>query len=249
MKMLCGSNFSATPVHAVTVAGALAERLGDTLHLVPVMPGSDDSKSGKAAARAIKEKLDGEVTRFRQSGLVVEATVLNGSDSAARLVERWLAGSVPEKVAESVSVPTLAIKHLDAVTAWLREGRNLKGFIGTDFSAQSEAAIQFVASFRAAGPCEVAVAYVDWPGEESERLGIATEVDMVDGLKAAEIICQTAERDGVDIIYLSSHARSCIVKLVAGSVAQAVRELTHRPVPPILSSQERSIAGNADQES
>ena len=432
------------------MAGALAERLGDALHLVHVMPGLDASKPGKAAARAIQEKLDAEATRFRQSGVVVETEVLNGVASAVLLeearrpatrlvvvsshsrrpMERWLVGSVSEKVAESAPVPTLVIKNPDALTAWLREGRTLRVFIGADFSAQSEAAIQFVADLRKAGPCEVVVAYVDWPGEESERLGvqdtgvfnqnapavqallekqlhervdrilgkdqarirvqahwgridarlielakeeqaglfvvgthqyqsinrlwnlsvsrgvlhrapmsvacvpaenappgaeqpiptfrrvlaatdfsplgneaipfaysalthggvvhllhvltpkevpqasgkdkdaqavrqqianhrrkslrqlralipadaelrgIATEVEVVDGRKAAEAICQSAERDGVDMICLSSHGRSGLVKLVAGSVTQAVLELTHRPVLLIRSARE-----------
>lgn len=63
-------------------------------------------------------------------------------------------------------------------------------------------------------------------------------MEVVDGRKAAEAICQAAERNGVDMICVSSHGRSGLVKLVAGSVTQALLELTRRPVLLIRSARE-----------
>ena len=68
------------------------------------------------------------------------------------------------------------------------------------------------------------------PERASER-GVETIVHVLAGDEdVAQRICSTAERLGVDAICLSSHGRSGVSKLLAGSVAQAVMERSHRPL-------------------
>lgn len=227
MKILCGTDFSPGSVEAANVAAALARRLGDTLSLAHVAPGLDASKAGRNAARAIKEKLEAEATRLRQTGVTVETEVLEGAASeelldaarqlstrlvvvsshSRRLAERWLVGSVSEKVAQSAPVPTLVVKNAEALNAWLREGHTLKVFVGADFSGQSEAALRFVAGLRKVGPCEVVVSYVDWPDEESDRLGTTGPAVFNQNPPALQSLLETQLHERVERILGKGEAR------------------------------------------
>ncbi len=65
---------------------------------------------------------------------------------------------------------------------------------------------------------------------ETAELGIATDVTIVDGGEAAEVICQTATRLGADVISLASHGRGGLGRAVLGSVAARVLHRADRPV-------------------
>jgi nucleotide-binding universal stress UspA family protein len=65
---------------------------------------------------------------------------------------------------------------------------------------------------------------------ESESLGIATRLTVIDGGAAAETILQAAQRLGADAIALGSHGRSGLARTVMGSVAEAVLRGSDKPV-------------------
>jgi len=65
---------------------------------------------------------------------------------------------------------------------------------------------------------------------EASGLGISTDVMVVDGGMAAEVICQTAERLDVDAISVGSRGRGGVSNLVLGSVAARVLHEASRPV-------------------
>ena len=71
---------------------------------------------------------------------------------------------------------------------------------------------------------------------DSERLGIATRVTVIDGGKAAEAITQAAERFVVDAIVLASHGKGGGMQSLLGSVSQGVVRLARRPVVVVPSA-------------
>jgi nucleotide-binding universal stress UspA family protein len=191
MKILACADFSPAAASAAKVAAALATKLGDTLRLVHATTEIDGPKRRSAAVQSIQEQLHSEAVPLRESGCAVEEEILHGavgdrlldaarsvstrmvvlSSHSRRPPERWLVGSISQKLAQSSAVPTLVVKEGYSLTEWLA-GRNiLRIFIAADFSPQSEAAMKHVSTLRGLGPCEIIVAYVDWPDEETERLG------------------------------------------------------------------------------
>ncbi|MGA9525551.1 MAG: universal stress protein [Myxococcaceae bacterium] len=52
-------------------------------------------------------------------------------------------------------------------------------------------------------------------------------------MEVSRAIAQAAERLGVDLIVMASHGRTGALRLVLGSVAQAVLTRTHKPVTVI----------------
>lgn len=73
---------------------------------------------------------------------------------------------------------------------------------------------------------------------EAAGLGISTDVLVVDGGLAAEVICQTAERLDVDAIAIGSRGRGGVRNLVLGSVAARVLHEAARPVLVVRSRAE-----------
>lgn len=183
--IICGTDFSENARKAADVAAALAKRLGLPLLLVHA--------SSIPRSPFVEENLSAEVERLRDAGANLTAEVIDGDADevlakaaqkrAARLLvvsslgsrkpSRWLLGSVAERTAESSPVPTLVVREASPFEAWARGERALKVFVGTDFTASSDAALRWVADLRQFGPVEVVAGFVDWPPEEAGRLGVS----------------------------------------------------------------------------
>jgi nucleotide-binding universal stress UspA family protein len=67
------------------------------------------------------------------------------------------------------------------------------------------------------------------PYEAAEH-GVVTHTSVLEGLDAAEVILQAAERLDVDVIALGSRGRSGIARALLGSVAEKVARRSTRPV-------------------
>jgi len=194
--ILCGTDFSVNARQAANVAAALAVRLGTPLllaHATGRLIESSTPAAHGAAIESLRERLHEEAERLRGRGAAVEENLATGapdevlgqlaqqrrarllvvSSLGLRAPGRWLIGSVAERTAESSPVPTLVVRDGEPLEAWARGERSLKVFVGTDFSASSDAALRWVAALRQVGPCEVVAGYVDWPPEEAARLGVA----------------------------------------------------------------------------
>jgi nucleotide-binding universal stress UspA family protein len=65
---------------------------------------------------------------------------------------------------------------------------------------------------------------------EADALGIVTEVEVVHGRNPAEIISQTAEGFGADLICIGTHGRSGLSAALLGSVATGFMTMSKRPV-------------------
>ncbi|MFM8359298.1 MAG: universal stress protein, partial [Verrucomicrobiota bacterium] len=194
MKIICGTDFTPNAQDATRVAAALARRLGDSLDLVhavakPPVKGLD-AEVWRGYLEPLREELEEKARPHREQGLTVRTQLKVGSaaDSlvaaAARrnvrllvlasigrvAVSRLLVGSVAERAAEASTAPTLVVRRPAPLLGWAEGRAPLKVFVTADFSPASDAALRWVRHWREAGPCEVTVAYLDWPPEEGRRL-------------------------------------------------------------------------------
>lgn len=193
-----GTDFTANASRAGCVAAAIAERLDDTLlvlhsteaSLADAFPSSENAFATIEAARegALREaavalhRQNLPITTELLGGAADEAIVKKISPDSTRMVvvgslgrrtnERWRLGSVSERVAEASPVPTLVVRHEEALLAWASRIKPLKVLCAYDFSASADAALGYLKELREIGPCEIVVAHVDWPAGEMARLGI-----------------------------------------------------------------------------
>lgn len=202
MRIICGTDFTENAARAGRVAAAIAARMDDTLLLVHSLEAGglgsissgvlDKLRAGKSA------DLQKDAERLRGHGAVVKTELLTGAADEAivkkaapggtRLVvvsslgrrasERWLLGSVSERVAETSPVPTLVVRQEEALVAWARRERPLKVVCAYDFSPTADAALDHLKQLRRIGPCEIIVVQVDWPLGEKARLGLPGPVPL-----------------------------------------------------------------------
>jgi nucleotide-binding universal stress UspA family protein len=193
--IVCGTDFSATATEAVNVAAAMARRLETTLVLVHVdqLQGSlpSDPFLLEDAISERRRELDCEANRLRDLGTKVEEKFLSGSafdelvtaatEVRGRLIvlgavghslaRRLLVGSVAERTAEASPIPTLVVRPGGKLLSWIRGKHALKILAGYDFSAASDAALDWVNQLREIGKFQATVLYTNWPPDEARRLG------------------------------------------------------------------------------
>jgi nucleotide-binding universal stress UspA family protein len=220
--ILCGTDFSENAMRATNAAAALATRLNAPLWLVhvtsePLPADIPAAVKSSTAWEPMRSRLLMEAERLRSLGAMVEERMTTGTADeelaglaerfSARLVvvsslgrrapARWLIGSVAERTAESSPVPTLIVRDAAPFEAWGRGERALKVFVGTDFTASSDAALRWVAELRQIGPCEVVVGYVDWPPEEAARLGVSGAIGLSGNLPEMQRVLERDLREKV----------------------------------------------------
>lgn len=193
MNLLCGTDFSPNASDATQVAAGLAQQFQDTLTLVHAsVPPVDDGippEVWSPVEAALRSQLESQATPLRNSGLAVETRLESGSpvDVLTRLAEpgrcrmivlssigrvaltRVLLGSTADRVAESAAVPTLVVRRSIALADWRKGRRPLRLFVAADFSAASDAALQFARSWSHAGPIELIIGHVADADREQER--------------------------------------------------------------------------------
>ena len=197
MKIIYGTDLTTNANEVAMAAAALAARFELPLVLAHVL---DQSRYSAPSAGLLdhlrvsrQKKLQALAERAGRRGVIVETTIMEGSpamklaelatDSEARLLvvssrgqiapTQWLAGSVADQAVQMSQVPTLVVRDPRLIESWLGGDRPLKIVVGYDFSASSDAAIRWVASLDAIGPCDITIAYVASPANERSRLGIA----------------------------------------------------------------------------
>jgi nucleotide-binding universal stress UspA family protein len=145
----------------------------------------------ESAALQTRCELDREAQRLRDSGTDVKGKVLAGSafdqlvttatNAKARLIvigalghglaRRLLVGSVAERTAESSPIPTLVVRPGGRLASWIRGENAIKILVGYDFSAASDAALDWVNQLAEIGKFQATVLYSNWPPDEARRLG------------------------------------------------------------------------------
>ena len=195
-RIICGTDFSARAAEAANVAGALAVRNNATLTLLHAVAPGEVELLEKVTIDAIRSerrrRLIAEGNRLRATGAQVLENLVLGSPHdmlvlRARHVDadlivvsslggisapRWITGSVALRTAQKATVPTLVVRDQARLTAWAEGERPLNIFVCYDFSPTSDAVLRWIGSLEEWGPCNVTVAYVSWPPQESWRLGM-----------------------------------------------------------------------------
>ena len=217
MTIVCGIDFSERAAQAARVAGALARRLDEPLWLVHVIdaPGVElavrrvydplfDPQRAKLQQLADELRADtgGEVEPILLLGTAHEQLVEVARGARARLLvvstpgagnpHRWSLGSVAERVAQSSSVPVLAVRDGSSLQAWARGDKPLRVMVGVDLEPTAKAALRWAVELCGRGDCEMIIAQIVWPPEAHSRLGIPAPMPL-DHLVSK--VQETLERD------------------------------------------------------
>ncbi len=190
MEVVFATDFSEPAGQAGDVAAALAGALKLPLRIVhcvsnwilvePVLPETQLTSS--------RTRLDAEAERLRAGGIEVKVDLRSGGDISQELLAavaehptkllvtgptkggagRWLAGRVPERVAEAAQVPVLVVRRPGPLLSWLAGKETVCALCGVDFTQSSDAALGFVRELRGIRSLEVEAAHV--VEEKSSRL-------------------------------------------------------------------------------
>ena len=200
--VVCCTDFSKNAVKAADAAAAIASCAKRRLVLLHVADEfqvyAENEDELERFRERVGEKLTLEADRLRAAGVAVDAEMLQGTKIEKTILEwiaehetmllvvaagrqrRWVLGGTSERLAESASFPTLVVRNAAPFRRWAKGDHTLKVFVGTDFSVSSAKAIEWVATLRKLGPCEIMAAYVSWPPEEAMRLGVQGQVPLVE---------------------------------------------------------------------
>lgn len=194
-RIVCGTDFTPGAAAAANVAQILASRLDASLLLVHVVDqGWMDflpEHVHVAANEGLERRMDEEEKRLAargrsltaefRSGAAEEALVEMGEEAGTELLvlaavgrrkcAQFSVGRVAERVAECGAVPTLIVHSALAFENWANGKQTLRVIVGVDFSAASEAALQWVGKLWRAGGCEVVAVHAAWPHEQRVRHG------------------------------------------------------------------------------
>lgn len=193
--ILCTTDFSSNCATASTVAAVLAARLGSPLTLAHVAEFSDagGAEASQYLEDAAKTRLHAEAERLRLTGAEVKEVLLRGTvhESLAELAkeiepfaivvaartkpgvfDRWLAGSVTERLMQTASAPTLVVRDGAVLQEWLAGERKLRVFVAADLSFSSNAPLHWVGELNRVAPCNLTVGYLNWIPDETIRLGV-----------------------------------------------------------------------------
>jgi nucleotide-binding universal stress UspA family protein len=272
MTILCGTDFSELGTSALHVAAALAKRSSQPLVLVHALdfpPSQRHSPANAEVFESAENQLAGEATRLRQHGAEVSARVIFG-DLAEALIDQayevkatllvvgahsreaassWRVGHVTDTLAAKSGVPVLVVRADDALCAWALEDKPLRVVIGADDSLTTDAAVSFVATLQALGPCDVTAVHLFWPPLAFERLGLSgirnfLELDPVVQQTLTEELAQRlgnipvqiqphlgaigerlatiAGESGADLVVVGSHGYTGAARLWHGSISRDV---------------------------
>lgn len=187
MTIVCGTDFSESARDASLAAAAIAKRLGVTLVLAHAVHDREPSPGPtsvrlEAQAAELRSRFGLEVETVVGTGEAHEALLEVARTHGARLLvvsslgakkqHRWLLGSTAERVAQSSPVPVLVVRDAASLVAWAGSARPLRAMVGVELAETSKPALQWAASLRELGPCDLLVTQVAWPIGEHARLGV-----------------------------------------------------------------------------
>ncbi len=194
-------------------------------------------KAGQAAGEIIEFAQDHDIS------LIVMST--RGRSG----IDRWLVGSVAEKVVRAADAPVFLVRA-SAIDKGSRPtlGRILIPLDGSELAEQALPYAEFLAD---AGSCQLVLLHVEPPrsrGSRSDRDRRGTINEYLstigDGLARsgidvamrvrsghpAEQVEAAIEEDQIDMVLMSSHGRSGLARLAFGSVADQILHTSTTPV-------------------
>jgi len=187
MTILCGTDFGPLGSEAVRVAGFLAERAGQGLHLAHVLGGESPWQSSERA----RKELEGNAARLIPAALRPALEVLTGLPDTAlverarqlhaellvigavghRALDRWLLGSTAGSTAREAPIPVLVVREARPFEEWLSGNRALRVMVGCEEGPSSDGALAWAGGLARLGPIDLVVTQLVRPEEENRRVG------------------------------------------------------------------------------
>jgi nucleotide-binding universal stress UspA family protein len=172
-----------------------------------------------------------------------EARFLVVGSLGTRDENRWPLGSIAERTAQSAGVPTLVVRADHPFERWLAQQRTLHVVVAFDFTVTAEAAVDWVRMLRAAGPCDVTVAYTNSLPQTEERLGVMHRP----GARGQNppVVQSALERDVRERIelLLGSHDVHLRVQPIRGAVADSIMEIAADAHADLIVTGTRQVQG------
>lgn len=175
--ILCATDFSPHANDAAAVAAKLALRRTEKLRLVHATGTIVD-----AALATVRQRLEVETLRLRESGAEIEPLLLEGGNAPDALLEhirtnppalvvvgsgvkgpidRWALGSFSERLAESSPVPTLVVRNPSVFETWDWTKDRLRVLLALDLNTTSDVVLRWAKEFQLAGPCDLISCHVN----------------------------------------------------------------------------------------
>jgi nucleotide-binding universal stress UspA family protein len=185
---------------------------------------------------------------LRASQISAELIVL-GMAGRSRL-ERWLLGSVAERVVRLSDRPVLLVPPAASPAAEARS-EGLKVLVALDDREASGGAVSFVRHLRAHVPCDVVALRLYWPVEEYRRLGLTgprelfqsdpevvrdletsvrARVGALGGAGAFEIAVEASWGGRAATIVEVARARRCDLIVMGAESRHGLARLSHAPI-------------------
>jgi nucleotide-binding universal stress UspA family protein len=263
MSILCPTDFSQPALAAADTAAALATKMKLPMRLlhcgkdwigeVPMLQPADGAVRAQLKNEADRLRTTGiEVTEeFRRGNASIEIIsaaeeqpthlILMGSTGTGK-AERWLIGSVAERVAEGATVPTLVVRDPAGLQDWLSDHIPLRLFCGVDFTVSADVALAATVPLLSLGTVELEAAHVR-PAESpvvSKEQQIRRQQEVWQRMRtvlgdrpvnvqvcyssdhpAVEFIHQ-AEEHGANLIVVGTHQRHGLRRLFVPSFSRSV---------------------------
>jgi nucleotide-binding universal stress UspA family protein len=295
--ILVPTDGSASAERAARYAVVLADAYDARIHALCVVDerdydgdvvGADVVDSGRTAAQrgagravaTVADLAEGSVETHVTTGVPSDAVLAYVADAGVDLVvmgthgrtgvERFVIGSVAERVVRHADTPVVTVRATDAAPVWPPLDRIL---VPTDGSEAAAAALPYafdlaerfdatieslsVVDERAtasvytvesaleavAGGLEAtADAATRDAVERADERGIPATAAVVEGLPS-RAICAHAESSGADVVVLSSHGRTGLAHYLLGSVAERVVRNCTVPVFTVRADETGAVGG------
>ena len=241
MLVVCATDFSEPSRQGLAAAGALVPRLHPSaeLRLVHVLDsglrfiGSAALASVETAARTrleeearwLQERTTARVGTALLSGGAADTLTEFANANGAQLVIVasqghgdslvYRVGGTSERLAQSSPLPTLVVRDAAPFEAWAKGARPLRILLAVDWTSNCEAAIRFVKSLRAGGPCDVVVGHIYASGslgEGASRYGLTHPTSMmqpdpeVERLVARDLASRVGDLGGKgEVVFRARH--------------------------------------------
>ena len=224
-------------------------------------------RDAQEAVEAVADLADGETVTRVEAGVPSEAILAYATEAGVDLVvmgthgrtgvDRFVIGSVAEKVVRRADVPVVTVRAVESATLWPPIDRILVPTDGSDASFEAlpyalDLAERFDAEIEAfsvvderttsafynvgtaledvvGGLRTTAETATDRIASEAAERGIDASTTVVEGLPS-RTICAHAAESGADVVVMASHGRTGLAHYLLGSVAERVVRNSAVPV-------------------
>ncbi|WP_242394135.1 universal stress protein [Anaeromyxobacter oryzisoli] len=239
MTVVCGTDLSERSRPGIAAAAAIAAAMRSPLWIAHVVGESFallDPQAREQLEAAVQERLDSE-TAPAAGGVAVRHAMLEGSPHDALFAlaraqhaelivvssrghgaaSRYRTGGTSTRIAADAPVPVLVVRDAEPFQAWARGERALRVVVGVDLGASAAAAVRWVRTLAAAGPCDVVFTHVYFENEALERYGLSGAPESHDLAEAERLLV----RDVTALVGAFPGYGSHAVRVLAGTGAVA----------------------------